>query len=156
MNMHMFTNHQELKTKLTSAIDKNKQRHFPDPAAPTSWDDIARKLYDALNAQIVDAPGVRVRTTCTNGAFEVHEISRFLGIIIAMYYNDHAPPHFHARYGESEIRVEIETSAILGGNFPRRARKLVLEWTELHREELLEDWRLAEERKPLRKIEPLE
>jgi len=70
--------------------------------------------------------------------------------------NDHAPPHFHARYGDAEIRVEIETSLILSGDFPRRAQKLVLEWNELHREELLEVWRLAEERKPLRKIEPLE
>ena len=84
------------------------------------------------------------------------EISRFLGIIIAMYYNDHAPPHFHAKYGEAEIRVEIETSLIMSGKFPRRAQKLVLEWTELHREELLDVWHLAEERKPLRKIEPLE
>ena len=65
------------------------------------------------------------------------EICRFLGIIIAMYYNDHAPPHFHARYGELEIRVEIETSKILSGHFPRRAQKLVLEWVEFHRDELL-------------------
>lgn len=84
------------------------------------------------------------------------EISRFLGIVIAMYYNDHAPPHFHARYGGSEIRVNIETGEILSGKFPRRAQNLVLEWFELHRAELLEDWKLAENRKPLKKIEPLE
>ncbi len=84
------------------------------------------------------------------------EISRFLGIIIAMYYNDHAPPHFHARYGENEIRVEIETGSIMSGVFPTRAKNLVLEWLELHQDELREDWKLAELRKPLKKIEPLE
>lgn len=73
-----------------------------------------------------------------------------------MYYNDHAPRHFHARYGISEIRVNMETGEILSGKFPRRAQNLVLEWLELHRTELLEDWKLAEDRKPLKKIEPLE
>ena len=84
------------------------------------------------------------------------EISRFLGIVIAMYYNDHSPPHFHARYGESEIRVNIENGEIISGEFPRRASRLVLEWLELHRAELLKDWGLAQDRKPLIKIEPLE
>ena len=84
------------------------------------------------------------------------EISRFLGIIIAMYYNDHAPPHFHARYGDKEIRVKIDTGEIMSGDFPRRAQRLVLEWLDLHRDELLEDWNLAQDRKPLNKIEPLE
>ena len=84
------------------------------------------------------------------------ELSRFLGIVVAMYYNDHAPPHFHARYGSSEIRVEITSGRILSGTLPRRAQGLVLEWLELHRDELLADWRLAEERRPLNKIEPLE
>ena len=84
------------------------------------------------------------------------EISRFLGIVIAMYYNDHVPPHFHARYGGREIRVNIENGDILSGDFPRRAKIIVLEWLELHREELLDDWKLAQLRKPLNKIEPLE
>ena len=84
------------------------------------------------------------------------EISRFLGIVIAMYYNDHAPPHFHARYGDSEIRVNIENGDIMSGNFPKRAENLVLEWYKLHREDLLNDWQLAVERRPLNKIEPLE
>ena len=59
-------------------------------------------------------------------------------------------------YGDNEIRVEIETGVIMSGSFPTRARNLVLEWLELHREELREDWKLAELRKPLNKIEPLE
>jgi hypothetical protein len=83
------------------------------------------------------------------------EISRFLGIIIAMFYRDHSPPHFHAIYGEYEITVEIE-SGIINGRFPKRALRLVLEWLELHKAELLENWSLAEERKALKKIQPLE
>jgi hypothetical protein len=72
-----------------------------------------------------------------------------------MFYRDHAPPHFHAIYGEYEITVEIE-SGVINGRFPKRALRLVFEWLELHREELLENWRLAEDRRPLNKIEPLE
>ena len=83
------------------------------------------------------------------------EISRFLGIIIAIYYRDHRPPHFHAIYGDYEVVVNIE-NGVLEGRFPRRAVRLVLEWYELHREELMEAWRLAEQRKPLKKIAPLE
>jgi hypothetical protein len=83
------------------------------------------------------------------------EISRFLGIIIRMYYRDHAPPHFHAEYGEYEITVDILTG-VISGHFPKRALKAVLEWYELHKEELLEDWKLAEQREPLEPIQPLE
>jgi len=83
------------------------------------------------------------------------EISRFLGIIIAMYYRDHRPPHFHAIYGDYEVVVNID-NGVIEGRFPRRAVRLVLEWYELHREELIEDWLLAEQRKPLKKIAPLE
>jgi len=84
------------------------------------------------------------------------EISRFLGIVIGMFYREHAPPHFHAHYREQEIRVNIQTGEIMSGKFPSRAQRLVLEWLALHRDELLEDWRLTQERKPLNKIEPLE
>lgn len=84
------------------------------------------------------------------------EISRFFGIVIAMYYNDHAPPHFHARYDGNEIRVKIVDGEIISGEFPKRALILVQEWLQLHRAELLKDWRLAEGRKPLNKIAPLE
>jgi hypothetical protein len=83
------------------------------------------------------------------------EISRFLGIIIAMFYRDHSPPHFHAIYGEYEITVEIE-SGVIYGHFPKRALRLVFEWLELHKNELLQNWKLAEEKKPLEKIAPLE
>ena len=83
------------------------------------------------------------------------EISRFLGIVIYMLYDDHRPPHFHARYGEYNVSVEIN-SGVVEGRFPRRALKAVLEWHELHRDELLADWELAEQHQPLRDIPPLE
>ena len=83
------------------------------------------------------------------------EISRFLGIVIAMFYRDRAPPHFHAIYGDFEVTVEIETGTV-NGKFPKRALSHVLEWCELHKVELLEDWKLAILRQPLKRIEPLE
>jgi hypothetical protein len=83
------------------------------------------------------------------------EISRFLGIVIAMYYNDHAPPHFHAKYGDYEMTVGIADGHI-EGRFPHRAQGLVFEWYQQHRAELLDNWELARQRKPLRDIEPLE
>lgn len=83
------------------------------------------------------------------------EISRFLGIIILMYYRDHAPPHFHAKYGDYEIVVYIE-DGVVEGKFPRRALNHVLEWYEKYRDALSENWQLSEDRKPLNKIPPLE
>lgn len=83
------------------------------------------------------------------------EISRFLGIVIAMYYRDHAPPHFHAIYGDHEVTVEISTG-IVNGLMPRRALAHIQEWRSLHREELSETWTLARASRPLPRIEPLE
>ena len=72
-----------------------------------------------------------------------------------MYYREHAPPHFHARYGEYRISVEIETG-IVDGRFPPRALRHVQEWRSSRREELLSDWARAQVRLPLREIAPLE
>jgi len=83
------------------------------------------------------------------------EISRFLGIVIRMYIREHYPAHFHAEYGEYEITVDIETGVVTG-KFPKRALKAVIEWYELHQDELMENWDAAMKRKPLFKIEPLE
>jgi len=83
------------------------------------------------------------------------EISRFFGIIIAMFYNDHNPPHFHARYGDFNAIIKIESFAVLDGHLPPRALGLVIEWAEIHKNELLNDWNLATENKPLFTIEPL-
>ena len=67
-------------------------------------------------------------------------ICEFFGIAIAMYYNDHAPPHFHAVYGEYETKIAIET---IEGKLPRRAHALVLEWAALNRSELQANWNRA-------------
>ena len=83
------------------------------------------------------------------------ELSRFLGIVIYMLYDDHRPPHFHAEYGEYKISVEINTG-VVQGRFPHRALDAVMEWYSIHREELLVDWNLAERHQPLQKIPPLE
>jgi hypothetical protein len=83
------------------------------------------------------------------------EISRFLGIVIRMYYRDHPPAHFHAEYGEYEISVEIETG-VVQGRFPRRALSAVLDWYNLHRDELAHNWELVVAEQPPNPIEPLE
>ena len=85
----------------------------------------------------------------------VPRISAFYGIIIAMYFDDHPPPHFHAKYGEHQAQIAIASGEVLNGELPRRARALVEEWTELHREELMADWELAVRQEPLNRIEPL-
>lgn len=84
------------------------------------------------------------------------EISRFFGIIIAMYYDDHQPPHFHVRYGDEKAIVSIDTLAMLAGRLTPRAMGLVTEWAARHQAELREDWNLARQQAPLKKIAPLE
>lgn len=84
------------------------------------------------------------------------EISRFFGIVIAIFYNDHNPPHFHAKYGEYNALINIEDGSVLAGELPRRALDLVEEWRLKHVTDLQDDWNLATEHKPLRTIEPLE
>ena len=72
-----------------------------------------------------------------------------------MYYNEHAPPHFHAEYGGDEAVYEIQTLSIYAGQLPRRAHNLVLEWADLHREELTDRWNAARNGSLLKPIEPL-
>lgn len=83
-------------------------------------------------------------------------ISRFFGIIISMYYNDHQPPHFHVRYAEHRAQMVIETLAIIEGELPRRVVNLTMEWAALHRDELRADWELARSGQPLERIVPLD
>lgn len=83
------------------------------------------------------------------------EISRFFGIVIAMFFDDHNPPHFHAKYGSYSAAIRIEDFAVLEGYLPPKALGLVMEWTDIHKEELLKDWELAKDQKPLFPIEPL-
>jgi len=82
-------------------------------------------------------------------------IAIFYGVVIQMYWGDHAPPHFHALYGEDEAIIDIRTLAVLEGNLPRRALALVLEWAQEHRDELTEDWELCARNEHPKKIAPL-
>lgn len=83
------------------------------------------------------------------------EVSRFLGIVITMFYREHGPPHFHATYCEYDAQVSIR-DGLVNGKFPARALRLVLEWHSLHKNELIENWDLARQRRPLNSISPLE
>lgn len=83
------------------------------------------------------------------------EVSRFFGIVIQMYVDDHLPAHFHARQAGREVVVAIDTLAIIRGRLSPRAHALVVEWAALHADELLADWELAQSGLPLRRIAPL-
>jgi hypothetical protein len=83
------------------------------------------------------------------------EISRFFGIIIVMFYDDHNPPHFHARYGAEQAVIEIDLLRLLTGNLPPRALGLVIEWAAQHQDELLRNWQRARDNVPPEKIAPL-
>lgn len=79
------------------------------------------------------------------------EISRFLGIVISMYFDEHNPPHFHVRYNEYRAVMAISSGNVITGHLPARVRGLVEEWVELHTVELLEMW----ESKSFHKVDPL-
>jgi hypothetical protein len=82
-------------------------------------------------------------------------ISFFYGIAIRIYYSEHPPPHFHAIYGDDVGQIEIADGRLIKGRLPRRVLALVEEWRKLHVEELMQDWLLAQDRKPLQEIDPL-
>ena len=82
-------------------------------------------------------------------------LSKFYGIVVFMNYNDHNPPHFHARYQDQEVIVEIETG-LVEGRMSKRALRMVLEWLDPHQAELIDNWGLARQRKALREIQPLQ
>jgi hypothetical protein len=84
------------------------------------------------------------------------EICRFFGIAIAMYYNDHLPPHFHAGYGEFEAVYAIESLELLRGSLPRRAHGMVVEWALGQRPALLLNWERARDQVPLEPVAPLD
>ena len=85
-------------------------------------------------------------------------ISMFYGIMIRMYFNDHAPPHFHAVHGEDEAMIAIETGELIGGRLPPTARKLVREWALQYTSELMANWERARTgaREPLERIPGLD
>ena len=83
------------------------------------------------------------------------EICRFYGIVIRMYFGDHAPPPIHVEYGSDQALIEVQTLAIFAGKLPPRAMGLVVEWASLHQEELMSFWNQAVNMQPLGRIEPL-
>lgn len=83
------------------------------------------------------------------------EISRFFGIVIRMYFDDHNPPHFHAEYGADQAVIEIDSLALIAGRLPARALGLVMEWAALHQAELRACWRKAQNQQEPGKIAPL-
>jgi len=85
----------------------------------------------------------------------VPAISRFFGIVIAMYFDDHGPPHFHARHAEGTAKVRIDTLEVIESSLGRRQVRLVLAWAELHQDELSENWRRARAGETLQQVEPL-
>lgn len=84
------------------------------------------------------------------------EISRFFGILILMYYNDHQPPHFHVRYNEQKALISLETLTLMRGRLSPRVFGMVVEWGAIHQDELKSNWELARQQKPLNSIKPLE
>jgi hypothetical protein len=83
------------------------------------------------------------------------ELSRFYGIVIKMYFDDHDPPHFHAEYAEDQAVIGIETLALIAGRLPPRALGLVAEWAAMHQDELRQAWSKAKDLRAINKIAPL-
>jgi uncharacterized protein DUF4160 len=85
----------------------------------------------------------------------VPTISRFFGITIAMFFEDHSFPHFHARHADGKAKIRIDNLEVIDSTLPRRQLRFVLAWAELHRAELEENWRRARASETLKEIEPL-
>jgi len=86
---------------------------------------------------------------------DMPEISRFLGIIISLYFDDHNPPHIHVDYNEDGALISINDLSVLRGDLSPRVLGLVMEWMRLHRDELLENWNMIQNTGKYFKIEPL-
>ena len=84
------------------------------------------------------------------------EVSRFFGIVIRMYFDEHLPPHFHAIYAGNEAQVGIDPIMVLEGRLPHRAISMVIEWAALHQRELMNNWGRLRRDQSIMKIEPLE
>lgn len=148
----------DLANKLEDALSPNLSPEYREAATVEGWilgsdgySRPARSASKARNRSEVASP----KGTVLAFAATMPEISRFLGIVIGMFYSEHGPPHFHARYGEHRASVEIETGRVVG-HLPPRVVGLVLEWRALHVAELLENWGHARDRHPLRPVPPLE
>jgi hypothetical protein len=83
------------------------------------------------------------------------ELSRFLGMVISIYFDDHNPPHFHVEYNDNEALISINDLSVMRGNLPPRVMGLAMEWARLHQTELLENWNMVKDNGKYYKIEPL-
>jgi hypothetical protein len=101
------------------------------------------------------AESLTTRTESRDTEEQMPVISRFFGIVVYMHWRDHAPPHFHAKYQNQEISIEIESGRVVG-QMGAKAVALVQEWRQEHRSELLANWLSAERKQTLRQIPPLE
>jgi hypothetical protein len=95
------------------------------------------------------------RPTRRPGFLGAHDLSRFFGITITMYFDDHDPPYFHARHATGEAKVEIESLEVMDSTLERRQLRFVLAWAELHQDALLANWQRARAGETLQDIEPL-
>jgi hypothetical protein len=126
-----------------------------------SWEDVAASMPflhpgdepGARRERFARAATLHPRPSPTSP--EVPRISEFYGIVIEMYYGDHAPPHFHARYGGDSARVAIASGEVIAGSLPGRAVRLVREWVEEHRAELETNWERAVRHERPEPIDPL-
>lgn len=84
------------------------------------------------------------------------EVSRFFGIVIRMYFDEHNPPHFHAIYSGNEAQVGIDPIVVHAGQLPHRAISMVIEWAALHQPELIDNWNRLKKDQAVQRIEPLE
>ena len=80
------------------------------------------------------------------------EISLFYGIRVTMYYNDHMPPHFHAEYNGQKALVDINNIQVIRGSLPNKQLRLILAWCTIHQDELMQNWELAKDMKPLNEL----
>ena len=83
------------------------------------------------------------------------EVSRFFGIVIRMYFDEHNPPHFHAIYAGNEAQVGIDPIIVLEGKLPNRATSMAIEWAAIHQQELMDNWHRLRNDQPIDRIEPL-
>jgi hypothetical protein len=123
---------------------------------PGGMDWSPESLYDrvlAANPALAERIGA-ARAAEVASIARMPELSRFFGIVVRMLADDHAPPHFHASYGEFRVSITIG-DATIKGHFPRRALRLVLEWHDLHRDELLANWQRLRAGQEAQPIEPL-
>ena len=119
-------------------------------------DEVAESACATLTARHVPSAREANSPLPLQAGCDVPEISRFYGIVVGMYFKDHARPHFHARYSGQTVVVEVRGLTVIKGSLPRRALALLMEWASKHQDELMQDWDLARAGKPLKKIAPLE